>query len=164
MPHSAWPSQAVSQKCRPPRTLAAADLACFDMQALRSPGWADVVGSALLVLAISVPTMIIEEDWHGRPMIDQPTHLWVIAACVVAAAFFIGGAIVAFRRPSAPTRYAAATGILAVAVLLIGGLYRRLWLVHENISVTVQHLWLLGVIAAVAMSLAGSLLGRQLTR
>jgi len=28
----------------------------------------------------------------------------------------------------------------------------------------VQHLWLLGVIAAVAMSLAGSLLGRQLTR
>jgi hypothetical protein len=36
--------------------------------------------------------------------------------------------------------------------------------VHENVSVDVQHLWLLGVIAAVAMSLAGSLLGRQLTR
>jgi hypothetical protein len=134
------------------------------MRALRSPGWADIVGSALLVLAISVPTMIIEEDWHGRPMIDQSTHLWMIAGCVVAAAFFIGGAIVAFRRPSAPTSYAAATGALAVAVLLIGGLCRRLWLVHENVSVEVRHLWLFGVITAVAMSLAGSLVGRQLTR
>jgi drug/metabolite transporter (DMT)-like permease len=134
------------------------------MRAVPSPGWADVAGSAFLILAVSVPTMIIEEDWHGRPMIDQPTHLWIIAACVVAAAFFAGGAVVAFRRPVAPTRYAAATGIFAVLVLLIGGLYRRLWLVHEHVSVPVQHLWCLGVIAAVAMSLAGSLLGRQLTR
>jgi drug/metabolite transporter (DMT)-like permease len=134
------------------------------MRALRSPGWADIVGSAFLVLAVSVPTMIIEEDWHGRPMIDQPTHLWILAACLVAASFFAGGAIVAFRRPSAPTRYAAATGILAVAVLLIGGLYRRLWMVHEHIPKDVQHLWFLGVVAAIAMSLAGSLVGRMLTR
>jgi hypothetical protein len=139
-------------------------LSSSHMHAPRSPGWADIVGSALLVLAISVPTMMIEESWHGRPMIDQPTHLWVLAGCIVAAAFFGGGAFVAFRRPSAPTRYAAATGLVAVAGLLIGGLYRRLWLVHENVSVTVQHLWLLGVIAAIAMSLAGSLVGRQLTR
>jgi len=66
--------------------------------------------------------MIIEEDWHGWPMIDQPTHRWIIAGCVVAAACYSGGAIVAFRRPSAPTRYAAATGILAVALLVIRGL------------------------------------------
>jgi hypothetical protein len=108
--------------------------------------------------------MIIEEDWHGRPMIDQSTHLRIMAGCIVAALFFCGGAIVAFRRPSAPTRYAAATGAVAVVVLLIGGLSRRLWLVHENVSVAVQHLWLLGVVAAVTMSIAGSFLGRQLTR
>jgi hypothetical protein len=71
--------------------------------------------------------MIIEEDWHGRPMIDQPTHLWIVAACFVAGAFFAGGAVVAFRRPYAPTRYAAATAVVAVVVLLIGGLYRRIW-------------------------------------
>jgi hypothetical protein len=134
------------------------------MRALRSPGWADIVGSAFLVLAVSVPTMIIEEDWHGRPMIDQPTHLWIVAACLVAASFFAGGAIVAFRRPSAPTRYAAATGILAVLVLLIGGLYRRLWVAHEQVPLAVQHLWILGVVVAVALSVAGSLLGRLLTR
>ena len=85
------------------------------MRAPRLPGWADIAGSVLLVLAVSIPTMVIEEDWHGRPMIDQGTHLWILAACLVAGAFFAGGAIVAFRRPSAPTRYAAATGVLAVA-------------------------------------------------
>ena len=121
------------------------------MRALRSPGWEDIIGSALLVLAISVPTMIVEEDWHGRPMIDQSTHLWIIAGGIVAAAFFSGGAIVAFRRPSAPTRYAAATGIVAVAVLLVGGLSRRLWLVHEHVSVEVQHLWLLGVVMTLSI-------------
>jgi drug/metabolite transporter (DMT)-like permease len=108
--------------------------------------------------------MIIEEDWHGRPMIDQSTHLRIMAGCIVAALFFCGGAIVAFRRRSATTRHAAATGVIAVAVLLIGGLFRRLLLVHENVSLPVQHLWLLGVVAAVTTSIAGSLLGRQLTR
>lgn len=96
-----------------------ADLACFHMQARRSRCWTD---------------MIIEEDWHGRPMVDQPTHRWIIAGCVVAAAFYVGGATVPFRRPSASTRYAGATGILAVAVLVIGRLYRRLCLVHEHVS------------------------------
>src|SRR5580698_9544182 len=93
------------------------DLTLSRMAAIRSPRWADIAGSVLLVLAVSVPTMIIEEDWHGRPMIDQPTHLWIVAACLVAGAFFAGGAVVAFRRPSAPTSYAAATAVLAVAIL-----------------------------------------------
>jgi hypothetical protein len=134
------------------------------MQVRRSPGWADILGAVLLVLAVSVPTMILEEDWHGRPMIDQSTHLWILAACLVAAAFFAGGALVAFRRPAAPTRYAIATGVLAVVVLLIGAMYRRLWVAHEIIPPDVQRLWLAGVVTAIAMSLAGSLLGRQLTR
>jgi drug/metabolite transporter (DMT)-like permease len=134
------------------------------MRAPRSPGWADVVGSVLLVLAVSVPTMLLEEDWHGRPMIDQPTHLWILAACLVAAAFFAGGAVVAFRRPSAATRSAVATGVLAVGILLIGALYRRLWVAHEFTPRGVQLLWLAGAIAAITMTLAGSLLGRQLAR
>jgi predicted permease len=134
------------------------------MQAPRFPGWADIVGSVLLVLAVSVPTMILEEDWHGRPMIDQPTHLWILAAGLVAGAFFAGGAVVAFRRPSAPTWYAAATGVIAVGILLIGAICRRLWVAHEFIPRGVQMLWLAGVIGALTMTLAGSLLGRQLTR
>ncbi|HEX4126027.1 MAG TPA: hypothetical protein VHX67_00465 [Acidimicrobiales bacterium] len=97
-------------------------------------------------------------------MIDQPTYLWILAARLVAASFLAGGAIVAFRRPSAPTRYAAAAGVPAVTVSSIGGLYRRLWLVHERVPIDVRHLWLLGVVAAIALSLAGWVLGRQFTR
>jgi len=134
------------------------------MRAPRLPGWADIAGSALLVLAVSIPTMVIEEDWHGRPMIEQGIHLWLPVACLVAGAFFAGGAIVAFRRPSAPTRYAAATGVLAVAILLGGALFRRFWVVHEDIPTPVQYLWFAGIVAAVVLSLAGSLLGRRLAR
>jgi hypothetical protein len=118
----------------------------------------------LLVLAVSVPTMILEEDWHGRPMIDQPTHLWILAASLVAGAFFAGGAVVACLRPSAPTTSAVATGVLAVGILLIGAMYRRLWVVHEFIPRDVELLWLAGVLAAITMTLVGSLLGRQLMR
>ena len=61
----------------------------------------DIAISALLILIVSVPTMAIEENWHGHPMIDEPTHLWIIAACLVATAFVIGGG---FAGASPPIR------------------------------------------------------------
>ncbi|MGH9047491.1 MAG: hypothetical protein ACRDVW_09280 [Acidimicrobiales bacterium] len=48
---------------------------------------------AIVTLVIAAPTLIIEEDWHGRPMLDQPGHLWVIPTIIVAFAFALGGAI-----------------------------------------------------------------------
>jgi hypothetical protein len=139
-------------------------LSWSNMQARRAPGWADIVGSALLVLAVAVPAMIIEESSRSRPTIDQPTHLSIIALGLIAIAFFAGGAVAAFRRPSKPTRYAAATGFLAGGVLLAGAVCLRLLLAHGHITGTVQHLWMLGVITALIMSLAGSFLGRLFTR
>ena len=125
-------------------------------------GWADTGMSALLMLVISVPTMAVEEDWHGRPMIDEPTHLWIIATCLVAAAFLVGGVVAGYRRPSAAPEHATAAASLAVAVLLVGAILRRLWLAHEGVPVAVAGLWCLGVVAALFLSAAGSLLGRRL--
>jgi hypothetical protein len=48
---------------------------------------------AVATLIIAAPTLAIEEDWHGRPMVDQPGHLWVIPTLVVAAAFTLGGVL-----------------------------------------------------------------------
>ena len=79
-------------------------------------GWADIGMSALVILVVSVPTMAVEEDWHGRPMIDEPTHLWIIATCLVAAAFLVGGVVAGHRRPSAAPEHAMAAASLAVAV------------------------------------------------
>jgi peptidoglycan/LPS O-acetylase OafA/YrhL len=126
-------------------------------------GWADIGMSALVILVVSVPTMAVEEDWHGRPMIDEPTHLWIIATCLVAAAFLVGGVVAGHRRPSAASEHAMAAASLAVAVLLVAAIVRRFWLAHEGVPVGVVGLWCLGVVAAVFLSAAGSLLGRWLT-
>jgi drug/metabolite transporter (DMT)-like permease len=125
-------------------------------------GWVDIGMSALLILVISVPTMAVEEDWHGRPMIDEPTHLWIVATCLVAAAFLAGGVVAGHRRPSAAPEHATAAASLAVAVLLVAAILRRLWLAHEGVPIGVVELWCLGVVAALFLSAAGSLLGRRL--
>jgi len=125
-------------------------------------GWADIGMSALLILVISVPTMAVEEDWHGRPMIDEPTHLWIIAACLVAAAFLVGGVVAGHRRPSAAPGHATAAASLAVAVMLVAAILRRLWLAHKGVPIGVAGLWCLGVVAGLFLSAAGSLLGRRL--
>jgi peptidoglycan/LPS O-acetylase OafA/YrhL len=124
--------------------------------------WADIGMSALLILVISVPTMAVEEDWHGRPMIDEPTHLWIIATCLVAAAFLVGGAVAGHRRPSAAPEHATAAASLAIAVLLAAAILRRLWLAHKGVPIGVAGLWCLGVVAGLFLSAAGSLLGRRL--
>jgi peptidoglycan/LPS O-acetylase OafA/YrhL len=126
-------------------------------------GWADIGMSALVILVISVPTMVVEEDWHGRPMIDEPTHLWIIATCLVATAFLVGGVVAGHRRPSAAPEHATAAASLAVTVLLVAAILRRLCLAHEGVPVGVVGLWCLGVVAAIFLSAAGSVLGRRLT-
>jgi hypothetical protein len=113
------------------------------------------------MLVISVPTMVVEEDWHGHPMIEQPNHLWVIAACLVAAAFLIGGAVAGHRRPSAAIRNATVAASLAVLVLLVGALIRRLMVVHEGVPGRVVQFWCMGVVTALVLSALGSLFGRR---
>jgi uncharacterized membrane protein len=117
--------------------------------------------SVLLILVISVPTMVVEEDWHGHPMIEQPNHLWVIAACLVAVAFLIGGAVAGHRRPLSSTRNATLAASLAVLVLVVSALFRRLIVVHEGVPGRVVQFWCMGVVTALVLSALGSLLGRR---
>jgi hypothetical protein len=124
--------------------------------------WADVGLSAVLVLTVAVPTLAVEEDWHGRPMIDQATHLWLVAVCLVVGAFLIGGALAGYRRPSAAVLHATTAALVAVVVLLLADVARRLWIVHEGVSLDVAHLWFFGVVGALVISAAGSQLGRRL--
>jgi len=123
--------------------------------------WADVAVSAVLVLVISVPTMIVEEDWHGHPMIEQPGHLWIIPASIVAAAFLLGGIVAGHRRPARAVVNSAWAGGIAVLVLLLGAGARRVWVAH-SMSFAVGRLWCFGVAAALVLSVAGSFLGRLL--
>jgi hypothetical protein len=122
--------------------------------------WAGVVLPACVVLAVSIPAMIVEEDWHGRPMIDEGTHLWILPALLVAASFLLGGALAGFRFRSTAVAHAGAVAIFAVAVLVLGAMVRRFGVVHEGVPNAVVHLWILGALVALVLCVVGSLLGR----
>jgi hypothetical protein len=127
-------------------------------------GWVDVLLPALLVVAVSVPTMWLEEDWHGRPMIDQPNDLWVVAGCLVAGAFLAAGVIIGRRRPSGAVLHAAAAAAIAVGVLLGCALYRRFAIVHDGLPLAVARLWIYGVAASLSLGIAGAAVGRRTSR
>jgi len=131
----------------------------------RPPGgtkWAEIALPTCLVLIVSIPVMVVEEDWHGRPMIDQATHLWILPAFLVASAFLLGGALAGFRGPSTAVSHAVPAASFALVILLLGAVVRRFWVVHEGVPNAVVLLWCLGIIGALLLSLIGSLFGRRL--
>jgi hypothetical protein len=127
-------------------------------------GWVDVLLPALLVVVVSVPTMWVEEDWHGRPMIDQPNDLWVIAGCLVAGAFLAAGVIIGRRRPAGAVLHAAAAAAIAVGVLLACALYRRFAIHHDGLPLAVARLWIYGVVVSLALGITGAAVGRRTCR
>jgi hypothetical protein len=128
----------------------------------RGARWAKIAIPTCLVLIVSIPVMVVEEDWHGRPMIDEGTHLWILPAFLVASAFLFSGALAGFRSPSTAVAHAVLAATFAFAILLIGALLRRFWVVHEGVPITVVYLWCVGIIGALMLTLIGSLLGRRL--
>jgi hypothetical protein len=128
----------------------------------RGTKWAEIALPTCLVLIVSIPVMIVEEDWHGRPMIDEGTHLWILPAFLVASAFLLGGVLAGFRSPSTAGAHAVPTASFALAILLLGAMLRRFWVVHEGVPIAVVYLWCLGIIGALMLSLIGSFLGHRL--
>ncbi len=114
------------------------------------------------MLVVAIPAMVVEENWHGRPMIDTGTYLWILPALLVASAFVLGGALAGFRSRSTGVAHAGAVATFAVAVLLLGASFRRIHVAHEGIPHVVVGLWIMGAIAALVLSVIGALLGRRL--
>jgi hypothetical protein len=123
--------------------------------------WGVAAVSAMLVLSVAFPTMAVEEDWHGHPMIDQGNHLWLVAGLLVAACFVAGGAVAGRLRPFAAAKHAAAAATLAVVVLLVAAVSRRVWVAHEGVPMAVVGLWCLGTVASLVLAMAGAHLGRR---
>ncbi len=122
-----------------------------------------LVPSVALILVIAVPTMVVEEEWRGRPMIEQGNFLWLVPATLVVLAFFLGGRLAGKRTRSSSSALAAGTmvGIMATATLLLGGIVRRHWILHEVYWADVVRLWIGAAIAAVAIAIAGAYHGRR---
>ena len=117
-------------------------------------------------LVVAAPTLVIEEDWHGRPMIDQPGHLWIIPAVVVAAAFAAGGA---FGTRGVVELWRALwqgllVGVASAGVLLLADVVRRA-MRDQSTSSGVFRLWIeAALLSAVISSLGGAISYLRATR
>lgn len=126
------------------------------------PDWAGSLKGAALALTVAVPTMLVEESWHGRPMIDQDGNLWVLALLVVVTAFVAGGAVAARRRPSRCLHQGAVAGVLAVGALLAAAAGRRLVVTGTGIQPPILAIWSLAAVFSVTLSLIGAFVSGRL--
>src|SRR5579862_9245097 len=115
-----------------------------------------MVQGLVVTLVVTVPTLVLEEDWHGRPMIDQPGHLWVVPTLVVAAGFALGGAVCAWR--SAELWLALWRGVvlgtIVAGALLAGDIARRA-AGHESLSAGVLRLWVEAALLSIVIASLG---------
>jgi hypothetical protein len=117
-----------------------------------------LVLGVVLTLAVATPTLVLEENWHGKPMIDQPGHLWILPTIVVAAAFALGGAIGARRNAQLwqALFHGLVVGALAAGALLAADIVRRA-MVHRTLSAGVLRLWVeAALLSMVIASLGGA--------
>jgi len=107
----------------------------------------------VLILGLAAPTLILEENWHGRPMIDQPGHLWVLPTLVVAAAFAVGGAVGARRAEQLwkALLQGLILGTVGAGTLLGANAVRRA-MVHQAVSEGVFRLWVEAALLSVVIA------------
>jgi multisubunit Na+/H+ antiporter MnhB subunit len=127
--------------------------------------WRSLSDAVLFTLVIAGPTMLWEEVWRGRPMIDQEGNLWMLPAVIVIAAYFFGGAIAGRhrRRPGGALIQAGALAISTSLMLIIADIGRRLVL-GQNLRLAVAGLWLAAVGATIVIAALGALFGRWVYR
>jgi hypothetical protein len=114
----------------------------------------------VVTLVVTAPTLVIEENWHGRPMIDQPGHLWVVPTLVVAGGFALGGAVCA-RRTTELWRallHALGLGTVVAGALLIADIVRRA-MHHQSLSAGVLRLWVEATLLSMVLASLGGAAG-----
>ena len=121
--------------------------------------WSVMLQGLVLTLGVAAPTLVLEENWRGRPMIDQPGRAWVLPTLVVAAAFAVGGAVGA-RRAAQLWRalfQGLTLGTAAAGTLLVADVVRRA-MDHRAVSAGVLHLWVeAALLSIVIASLGGAI-------
>lgn len=118
--------------------------------------WVTMATGLALTLIVAVPTLVVEEDWRGRPMIDQPGHLWVVPTVLVGAAFALGGGIASrgARELWRALSRGLVTGTASAGVLLGADVLRRA-MRHEALSAGVARLWIEAAVLSIAISSLG---------
>jgi hypothetical protein len=130
---------------------------------LQIGGWESSVIGLFVSLVIVGPTFLLEETWHGAPLIDRGGVLWVAPAVVMAFGFFVGGAIAGYQRARVQGALSSAllVSFLTIVLAFLGDLARRRAL-GEGLQHAVAEYWVGAVFAAVFVGALGGVGGRWL--
>jgi hypothetical protein len=114
-----------------------------------------------LILVLSVPLMVVEETWNSHPLIEAHGAGWVAFAIVVPAAFVAGGFVAGRtrRRKLAAIGAGILDGLVAVAVLILSDIFRRLFIVGSGMPISVVGLWAVAGAGAIALAGIGAAAG-----
>ena len=137
--------------------MASSSIAAF--RARTATRWACALQGFALALVVAAPTLAVEEDWHGRPMIDQAGHLWIVPTLIVAAAFAAGGAVTTRRTVELwrALLQGLMVGAVVAGILLLADVVRRA-LHDQSVSAGVLRLWIeAAVLSTVIASLGGAI-------
>ena len=129
----------------------------------RSGAERDVGFGLAFTLVVAVPTLVVAEDWHGRPMIDQGGFGWLVPAVFVAVAFAIGGAIAGrrWRRLGSATGAGLVVGTLGGLILIAADGARRM-LMNPTLPMGVVDYWLEGAAVSVVLAVVGAVVADRL--
>ena len=124
---------------------------------LAPPDFRDLFLGLGVTLLVAVPTLVAGEDWHGRPLIDQPGLAWVVPMVVTALAFVAGGAVAGRRQPRlrAAVGCGFAMGILAVLLLLAADVTRRV-LLDPTLPMGVVRYWIEASAGSTVLAMLGA--------
>lgn len=122
------------------------------------PNFRDLFLGLGVTLLVAVPTLVVAEDWHGRPLIDQPGLGWVIPTVITALAFVAGGAVAGRRQPRlrAAVGCGFAMGLLTVLLLLAADVTRRA-LQNPTLPMGVVRYWIEAAVGSTMLALVGAI-------
>ena len=126
--------------------------------------WQSLGLGLFVALAIVGPTFLVEQTWHGAPLIDRGGLLWLIPGLVMAIGFYVGGMIAGHRRNG--LKGALVHGLLVagltIALAFVGDLARR-YALGEGLPVRVLESWIAAVAASLLVGGLGGVNGRHRT-
>jgi hypothetical protein len=121
--------------------------------------WTVALG-LLVGFFIACPTFLIEEFWHGKPLIDQRGMGWIIPAVIMVIGFLLGGAIVGHQSRGVFSAFVhgALMGAATLLFIFIVDLIRR-DVLNQRWNFGVEKLWITSAVGAILVGGLGGIIG-----
>jgi hypothetical protein len=118
--------------------------------------WRGPAAGTVTTLVVAVPTMVLAEDWGGRPLIDHTGEWWILPGLIAAGSFFLGGMVAARgRRTMTASLLAALWMALPTVIFLLGADCIRRAIQNPTLPRGVVELWVQASVVAVVIALVG---------